>query len=112
MPWPEDKIKHACYKFYIFIKPDWLHIVNRDRLIEDINSAGVRCFSGSCSEIYNEKCFDELPVSRPPLPLKNASILTKSAIMFEVHPTLTTKVIENNIKLIAACIDKLIEVSV
>jgi dTDP-4-amino-4,6-dideoxygalactose transaminase len=97
VPWPEDNIKHACYKFYIFIKRDYLQIVDRDRLIEDINSAGVRCFSGSCSEIYKEKCFDYLPAARPINRLVNAKLLGESSVMFEVHPTLSEDCVKSNI---------------
>jgi len=97
VPWPKENIKHASYKFYIFIKRDWLHIVNRDQLIQDINSAGVRCFSGSCSEIYNEKCFDYLPEARPANRLDNAKLLSETSVMFEVHPTLSVDCIKSNL---------------
>ncbi len=89
VPLPQDRIKHAYYKFYIFIKPDWLRLINRDRLIENVNSAGVRCFSGSCSEIYKEKCFLSIPEAIPGADLQNAKILAETSIMFEVHPTLS-----------------------
>ena len=31
---------------------------NRDRILQEINAAGVPCYSGSCSEVYLEKVFD------------------------------------------------------
>ena len=37
----------------INLKLDW----DRDRLIYEINKKGVPAFTGSCSEIYLEKCF-------------------------------------------------------
>lgn len=88
IPQVPDNFYHACYKAYVFIrleqlKPDW----SRDRLIETINQAGVTCFSGSCSEVYLEKAFDNSGL-RPEQRLLNAQILGETSLMFLVHPTL------------------------
>lgn len=84
-----EHIEHAGYKHYLFVnrewlKPDW----SRDRIIAEINKRGVPAYHGSCSEIYLEKCFDNLGC-RPKLPLKNAVELGESSMMFLIHPTLT-----------------------
>jgi len=82
-------IGHAGYKCYVFVepaglKPGW----DRDRIMAAIIERGVPCFSGSCSEVYLEKCFQDLslaPVERLPV----ARELGETSLMFLVHPTLT-----------------------
>jgi len=82
---------HARYKYYTYVipsklKPDW----NRDRIREAIWNEGIPCFSGSCSEIYREKAFENTGF-RPPNPLPIAQELGDVSIMFLIHPTLTTE---------------------
>jgi len=80
---------HAAYKCYVFIKPSFLkRDWTRDRIIEEINSQGVPCRSGSCSEVYLEKAFDNTTF-KPSIRLKVAKELGETALMFLVHPTLT-----------------------
>lgn len=82
-------VTHAHYKSYVFVRPhqlaaDW----SRDRIIAEINASGVPCFSGSCSEVYLEKAFDNTgwrPAERLPV----ARELGETSLMFLVHPTLT-----------------------
>lgn len=83
---PPPDISHAHYKYYLFIepdqlKPDW----NRDRILQEINTAGIPCFAGSCSEIYLEKAFVHKPVQRFPIAKK----LGETGLMLLIHPTLT-----------------------
>ncbi|MGS2722088.1 DegT/DnrJ/EryC1/StrS family aminotransferase [Paraglaciecola aestuariivivens] len=85
-----DYIEHAFYKCYVFVepqqlKPDW----HRDRIIEQINALGVPCFSGSCSEVYKEKAFDNTEF-KPKALLHHAVELGENALMFLVHPSLTS----------------------
>jgi len=85
---------HAAYKCYIFVrpealKPDW----SRDRIMSEINALGVPCFSGSCSEVYLEKAFDNTPF-RPKDRLPIAKELGETSLMFLVHPTLSEAEIE------------------
>ena len=58
-----------------------------------INEKGVPCYSGSCSEIYLEKAFDNSDI-RPNYRLPNAKVLGETSLMFLVHPTLTKKEIQ------------------
>jgi len=82
-------IGHAAYKCYVFVEPERLQPNwNRDRIMAEINQLGVPCFSGSCSEIYLEKAFDNTgwrPAERLPV----ARELGENSLMFRVHPTLT-----------------------
>jgi len=57
---PPSDIKHAYNRLYAFVEPK--HLANgwdRDRIINEINAAGMPCFSGSCPEKYDEKAFVE-----------------------------------------------------
>ena len=84
---PED-ISHAAYKCYVFVKPEALKAGwNRDRILNEISSRGVPCFSGSCSEVYLEKAFDNTSW-RPEKRLPVAKELGETSLMFLVHPTL------------------------
>ncbi|MEG2749984.1 MAG: DegT/DnrJ/EryC1/StrS aminotransferase family protein, partial [Acinetobacter sp.] len=89
-----DYIEHAEYKHYVFIEPNALKEEwTRDRIINEINNAGVPCYQGSCSEIYLEKAFDNTPW-RPAKPLPHAVELGNTSLMFLVHPTLTPSEID------------------
>ncbi len=89
-----DYIEHAEYKHYVFIQPSSLkNGWSRDRIIEEINAAGVPCYQGSCSEIYLERAFDNTPW-RPQERLPNAVELGETSLMFLVHPTLTPEEID------------------
>lgn len=80
---------HAHYKCYVYIKPEALALGwSRDRIIEEINSLGVPCYQGSCSEVYLEKAFDNTGW-RPEVRLPMAKALGDTSLMFLVHPTLT-----------------------
>lgn len=84
-----EHIEHAAYKCYIFVEPDELKQGwNRDRIMSEIVGQGVPCFSGSCSEVYWEKAFDNTGW-RPEHPLPTARELGETSLMFLVHPTLT-----------------------
>ena len=90
---PKD-IEHAWYRAYAFVRPaaladGW----SRDRIMAEINAAGVPCYSGSCSEVYLEKAFDGTPW-RPMERLPVAKELGETSLMFLVHPTLTAAEID------------------
>jgi dTDP-4-amino-4,6-dideoxygalactose transaminase len=91
------EIKHAAYKCYVFIepsalKPDW----DRDRILQEIVTLGVPCYSGSCSEVYLEKAFDNTGW-RPRERLPVARELGETSLMFLVHPGLTKAEIDKTI---------------
>jgi dTDP-4-amino-4,6-dideoxygalactose transaminase len=86
-----EYIQHAQYKYYAFIKPEFLTDGwTRDRIVDEINTLGVPCFQGSCSEVYLEKAFDNSGF-RPEKSLPVAKELGETSLMFLVHPTLTLK---------------------
>lgn len=89
VPEVPDYIQHAWYKCYVFVElqklsPGW----SRDRIMNEINRLGVPCYTGSCSEVYLEKCFVDAGLT-PAVRLGNARKLGEESLMFLVHPTLT-----------------------
>lgn len=98
---PEDYV-HAAYKCYVFVEPqqlkaDW----DRDRILSAISELGVPCFSGSCSEVYLEKAFDNTGW-RPEARLAVAKELGETSLMFMVHPTLTEAEIDKTCDVISS----------
>lgn len=85
-PTPPPDYRHAWYRFYTFVrpeklKPDW----DRNRIVTEINARGVPCFTGTCPEIYLEKCFIDAgfcPTNRLP----NARALGETSLAFLVDP--------------------------
>ena len=97
-----DYIEHAAYKCYVFVelkklKDGW----SRNRIIKEINTLGVPCYSGTCSEVYLEKAFDNSGF-RPKERLANAKELGQSSLMFLVHPTLTKNEIQQTCEAITS----------
>lgn len=96
-----NTIEHAAYKCYVFVRPDQLKSDwSRDRILDEIIAGGVPAFSGSCSEVYLEKAFDNTgwrPINR----LVNAKELGETSLMFLVHPTLTAQEIELTCEVLA-----------
>lgn len=81
---------HAYYKYYVYVRPENLpENINRDDILNALNEKKIPCFSGSCSEIYLEKAFDNHP-SRPKARLTVAKELGETSLMFLIHSTLTT----------------------
>lgn len=100
VPLPPADMEHAWYKFYAFIQPEVLAPGwSCDRIITEVNAAGVPCYSGSCSEVYLEKAFDGTgwrPAERLPVAKK----LGETSLMFLVHPTLTDEEIAKTCKVV------------
>jgi len=94
VPTMPAEIVHAAYKCYVFVEPAELaEGWNRDRILGEISSRGVPCFSGSCSEVYLEKAFDGTGW-RPAERLTVARELGETSLMFLVHPTLSAAEID------------------
>lgn len=88
VPEPPEHVRHAYYRFYVYVditrlRAGW----SRDRIVGEVTSLGVPCFSGSCSEIYRERAFDGTGL-RPSKELPVAKELGESSIALPVHPTL------------------------
>lgn len=85
---PADVV-HARYKYYAFVRPQRLAPGwDRDRIQEAVGDLGIPIRVGSCSEIYQEKAFQNAglhPTERLPV----ARELGETSLMLMVHPTLT-----------------------
>ncbi|MDT8453441.1 MAG: aminotransferase, partial [Gammaproteobacteria bacterium] len=81
--------EHAWYKCYVFVRQEGLNEGwTRDRIMAEVSAQGVPCYSGTCSEVYLEKAFDDTgyqPTERLPV----AKALGENSLLFLVHPTLT-----------------------
>jgi dTDP-4-amino-4,6-dideoxygalactose transaminase len=85
---------HAQYKCNVYVRPERLATGwSRDRIAAEINSRGVPCYQGSCSEVYLETAFDNTGW-RPEARLPVARELGETSLMFLVHPGLTADEIQ------------------
>jgi len=96
----ENGSTHAAYKCYLFVEGG---SVIRDRIMAQINAHGVPCFSGSCSEVYLERAFDNVDW-RPEERLPVAKELGETSLMFLCHPTLTQDEINLTCRVIEAVV--------
>ena len=107
VPKPSSDYVHASYKCYVQVNVDALpEGWSRDRIMAEISAQAVPCFSGSCSEVYLEKAFDETPW-RPETRLANAKALGENSLMFLVHPTLSEQSIQKTVDAIQSVIAKI-----
>ncbi|MDT0604081.1 DegT/DnrJ/EryC1/StrS family aminotransferase [Thalassotalea castellviae] len=107
---PHD-IEHAFYKCYVFIKPEKLPSAwSRDSIIEAFNEINIPCYSGSCSEVYLEKAFENTNFT-PKKPLENAKQLGETSLMFLVHPTLTEQEVASSCQAINEIFTKVADTS-
>ncbi|MFH0813464.1 MAG: hypothetical protein V2A69_11605 [Pseudomonadota bacterium] len=74
-------------------KSDWY----RDRIMNALMAEGISCGSGSRSEIYLEKAFDQGEL-RPKERLPVAKQLGETSLMFMVHPTLLADDMEDVVR--------------
>lgn len=82
VPLPGPRFRHAYYRFNFYLEPGAEEA--RQEILARAGEAGLRLFTGSCSEVYLEQAFRDLP--RPDLP--NARAMTRSSLAVEIHPTL------------------------
>jgi dTDP-4-amino-4,6-dideoxygalactose transaminase len=99
-PIPHD-VDHGAYKCYLYINTELLDTGwTRDRIVDEINTSGVPCYSGTCSEVYEEKAFDGTGW-RPNARLPVARLLGEISLMLLVHPTLTEDEIKHSCHVLA-----------
>jgi dTDP-4-amino-4,6-dideoxygalactose transaminase len=87
-----NSMRHAFYKLYVYIDggTDAQAAALRSEILRRSAAAGLRVFSGSCSEIYLEEAFADLP--KPDCPTSRS--LGARSLMVEVHPTLRPDLLE------------------
>jgi dTDP-4-amino-4,6-dideoxygalactose transaminase len=102
-PAPGAESQHAYYKFYSFVRPEQLRSGwSRDRIMEVVESRGIACSHGSCSEVYLERAFPG--TLRPKRRFPVARELGETSLMFQVHPTLS----EENMQDIARSVTEVV----
>ena len=85
LPMPPQGVRHAFYKLYFYLDlPEGDAAAVRKRVTARTREDGLRLFTGSCSEIYREAAFRDLPPPDCPV----ARRLGGTSLMVEVHPTL------------------------
>ena len=106
VPLTAEGLVHAWYKFYAFVQPEALAAGwSRDRILAEIAGLGYPALSGSCSEIYLEKCFQDAglaPTERLPV----ARLLGETSLMFLVHPTITPEQIAGYAEAVRAVVKR------
>jgi len=86
---PGPDFFHAYYKLYVTLEPGALaRGWSRDRVVAEINAAGLPCLAGVCPEMYREQAFVRAGyVPEKPFPV--ARDLGSRSLLLLVHPTLT-----------------------
>ncbi|MEA3009196.1 MAG: hypothetical protein QOJ91_888 [Sphingomonadales bacterium] len=82
LPVPGPRFRHAYYRFNFYLEPGAEDA--REEILNRARDSGLRLAAGSCSEVYREHAFHDLP--KPDLP--NARAMTRSSLAVEIHPTL------------------------
>ncbi len=104
IPIPPQHVRHAYYKFYLFVRPDQLRSGwDRDRILAALQAENVPCGTGICPEIYLEKLFRDRHLG-PPERLRVARELGETSIMLLVHPTLR----EEDMRTVAEAVRKVL----
>ena len=104
VPMPPQHLTHAFYKFYAYVDvPEGAEEL-RDRILQRASGAGLRLFSGSCSEIYLEDAFSDM--EKPDVPV--ARELGKTSLMVEVHPTLRPELLEKRAATLAEIVTEVL----
>ncbi|HCS12249.1 MAG: aminotransferase [Zetaproteobacteria bacterium CG06_land_8_20_14_3_00_59_53] len=101
VPLPPPHVHSSFYRLYTAIDLQQLHDDwNQDRIVEEINAAGVPCMHGSCSDISREKAFAGRGWQCSPHP--GAETAGRTSLALLVHPTLQ----DSDIVEMARVIDK------
>ena len=104
--YPTKKIKSAWYRFYFFLKTDIKNYQKlRFKIIKDLRKNNLKCFTGSCPEIYLEKAFKKLNNIRP-IRLKNCKILGETSIAIELDHTAKYHFHKKNLLILKKVIEK------
>ena len=108
--YPSKKIKSAWYRFYFFIKIDIKNYQTlRLKLIKNLRKNNLRCFTGSCPEIYLEKAFKRLNNYKK-IKLSNCETLGKTSIALDINHTLEYFKYKNKILTLKKVIEQTLQI--
>lgn len=107
--YPSKKIKSAWYRFYFFVSKDVKFYKKlRFEIIKKLKQGNIKCFTGSCPEIYLEKSFKKLKNFEYKR-LVNCKILGETSIALDVNHTLNSSQHKKNLIIIKKIIEKIIK---
>lgn len=107
--YPTKQIKSAWYRFYFFLNKNIRDYKNiRYEILKNLNKNKIRCFTGSCPEIYLEKAFKKLKNFKQTR-LKNCKVLGDTSIALDPDHTQTYYQQKKNLLKIKTVIEKVIK---
>jgi dTDP-4-amino-4,6-dideoxygalactose transaminase len=105
IPRPPTADRHAYYRWTAYLLPEALSSGwSRARVIGEITSRGVPCFSGPCGEIYRERAFPK--EWRPDGRLPVAAQLADTSLVLLVHPTLDDEAMLRSAEIVRDVLDE------
>ena len=105
--YPPKEIKSAWYRFYFFIKTDVKNYKKiRFNIIKNLKKLNVKCFTGSCPEIYLEKSFRKLKMYKS-IRLSNCKVLGETSIALDVNHTLNYNQHKDNLLKLENVLEKI-----
>jgi len=106
VPHVPERLRHAYYRFYAYVRPDALASGwDRQRIADEVAATGVPCYVGSASELYLEKAFRDAglgPADRFPV----ARELGDTALALLCHPTLSDEAVERTIEVVGEVVGR------
>ena len=105
--YPSSDIKSAWYRFYFFIKKDIkFNKKLRFKIIQKFKKKKLKCFTGSCPEIYLEKAFKNFTLHKSKR-LNNCKILGETSLALDVNHTLSNIQHKNNLNKMKSILNSL-----
>ncbi len=105
---PKEDTKSAWYRFYFFLKTDLKNYKTiRFKLMALLKQKNIKCFTGSCPEIYLEKSFKKLnkfKIKR----LRVCKLLGETSIALDLNHTLSNSLLKKNLVNFKKVIQKII----
>jgi sugar O-acyltransferase (sialic acid O-acetyltransferase NeuD family) len=94
-----DKYYHSYYKYYFYIDDNVLGFKQiRNLIIKKFIENGINANQGSCSEIYNEKCYQNNNNHRIAMDCINAKKVFEQCIILQIDPTYTEEIMTDLIQ--------------
>ena len=105
--YPSYEIKSAWYRFYFFIKKDIKYYKKlRFEIIHRFKKKKLKCFTGSCPEIYLEKAFKNTKLYKSKR-LNNCKILGETSLALDINHTLSNIQHKNNLNKMKSILNNL-----
>lgn len=95
-----DKYYHSYYKYYFYVDDEVLGFKQiRNLIIKKFIDNGIVASQGSCSEIYNEICYqNNKHIYRIAMDCINSKKIFDQCVVLQVDPTFTKEIMDDLIK--------------